>query len=354
MLQQPLELKTVIQNRSKRRLKQIPSLFYRMSTLLEEGYTFADAINMLLPYHVDNVEFWREKIQDQLRNGSNVVDILQSLAVQDKYLMGLKIAEENGEMALAFKNAAMQMEFNEKMLKKLINLLVYPIFLIVILTSIFIAFRKIFLPNLTEIITSRTNENISSLNVSKIFLHLPDFIFILTGITMFISILFSFYIRKQTIQEQIRIIMKIPIVNYFYKLQITRHFSNVLGGLIVGGFSLQHALAVIQEQQLNKTLSYVTMVIERNIKYGESLSTAVSIMDVFFPKFEVFIKHGEKSGYLGRELLIYCELLDEKLQSIIKTSISLIQPFFFLLIGLCIVVAYLSILLPMYKLIDII
>ncbi|WP_410798991.1 competence type IV pilus assembly protein ComGB [Lysinibacillus telephonicus] len=355
MFQLPFELKKAIRFRKGNgKVKQIPSLFNRMSSLLEEGYTFSDSINMLLPYHVEKVEFWRGKIQENLREGANVVDILQSLAVPNQFLMPIKIAEENGEMALALKNAAMQMEFNERMRKKLINLLAYPLLLIVILTSVFIAFRKYFLPNITEIITSNTNENSSSINVSIIFLHLPDFLFIIAGIAVSISIIFSVYIKMQRTQKQINILLKIPIISYFYKLQLTRHFSSVLGGLLVAGFSLQQALAVIQEQQLNKTLSYVTTVIEKNVKYGDSLSNTVSIMAVFFPKFEDFIKHGEKSGYLGRELLIYCELLDEKLQSIIKTAIAFVQPLFFLIIGICIAVAYLSILLPMYELIEII
>lgn len=352
---QPLELKNFIRNRRNNgKVKQIPSLFNRMSTLLDEGYTFSDSMNMLLPYHVDKVDFWRGKIQEKLRNGADVVDILQSLTVPNQYLMAIKIAEENGEMALALKNAAIQMEFNEKMRKKLVNLLAYPLLLIVILTSVFIAFRKYFLPNLTEIMNSNSNEDLSSMRISTIFLHLPDFLFIVTGLAVTISTIFYIYIKKQSVQNQMTILLKIPVVNYFYKLQVTRNFSNVLGGLLVGGFSLQQALEVIQQQQLSKTLSHVTTVLEKNVKYGESLSSAVAIMSVFFPKFEDFIKHGEKSGYLGRELLIYCELLDEKLQSIIKTSISLIQPLFFLLIGICIVAAYLSILLPMYELIEII
>lgn len=355
MFQLPFEMKKIIRFRkSNGRVKQIPSLFNRMSSLLDEGYTFSDSINMLLPYHVENVENWRGKIQEKLRRGDDVVEILQSLAVPTQYLMAIKIAQENGEMALALKNAAMQMEFNEKMRKKLINLLAYPVLLIVILTSVFIAFRKYFLPNIIEIISSSTNENSSSINVAIMFLHLPDILFIVAGLTFSILIFFSFYIKKQSIKKQINILLKIPIVSYFYKLQITRHFSSVLGGLLVAGFSLQQALTVIQDQQLNKTLSYVTTVIEKSVKYGESLSSAVSIMTMFFPKFEDFIKHGEKSGYLGRELLIYSELLDEKLQSIIKTGIALVQPLFFLIIGICIAVAYLSILLPMYEVIEII
>ncbi|WP_161946752.1 competence type IV pilus assembly protein ComGB [Ureibacillus xyleni] len=337
----------------KEKIKQIPSFLYRLSTLLEEGYTFSDSITMLLPFHTEKVDYWRTIIQEKLRNGEDVSDILQCFSIPNYYLIAIKIAEENGDMGRALKNIAMQIEFNENMQKKLIKLLSYPFVLIVILTGVFISFRTYFLPNIEGIIDSRSQESTSTIGLSSIFLHLPDYL-ILTLFLIFVGLVIClFYFRRQDVRRRLQLLLKIPIVNYFYKLFITRELSRTLGSLLVSGFSLQQALNILQQQQLNKLLAYVSSEIEKHIIYGDSLSHCISIMSWFFPKFEDFIKHGEKNGHLGRELLIYCDLLDEKLQTIIKTGLSIVQPLLFIIIAICIIAAYLSVLLPMYEIIEI-
>lgn len=337
-----------------RKVKQISSFLSRMSTLLHEGYTFSDTVSMLLPYHVENIDYWNGLVQEKLRNGSDVVDILQSFTIPNYYLVAIKIAEENGELSTALNNVAKQMEFNEKIRSKFVSLLSYPIMLLIFLTGIFLAFRSYFLPNIEQIIESRVvNDNHSSLNLSKLFLHIPDFLF-LSGIFLVFLIFVLFkMLKKQTIEKQISILLSMPLINYFYKLQITRQVARLLGSLLASGFSLQHSLNILQQQQLNQHLSFISAELEKRIIHGESLANAIFMSPYFFSKFEEFIKHGEKSGYLGRELLIYCELLDEKLQMTIKRSLSIIQPLFFIGIAGCIIAAYLSILLPMYNLIEI-
>lgn len=356
MLQQLREvIRNKIQSQKDKKIKNIPSFLNRISTLLEEGYTFADSISMLLPYHVEKVEHWRGIIEEKLRNGADVSDVLESFLIPKHYLVAIRIAEESGEMAAALKNVSEQIDFNEKMRKKLIRLLTYPVILVILLTGIFLGFRMYFLPNIEQIIQSRsTNVDNSVLKMSKLFLHIPDYLIFVSIIIIIALFVFIFYLRKLNIERQMLILLNLPIVSYFYRIQMTRQLSRLLGSLIISGFSLQQALGILQQQQLNIHLSYVSSKLEKRIIYGDSLSNAVSIEPYFFSKFEEFIKHGEKSGYLGRELIIYCELLDEKLQYIVKITLSIVQPLFFIVIALCILAAYLSILLPMYKLIEII
>lgn len=355
MLQQLFELKIPVihTTRKKEKIKQMPSFLKRISTLLNEGYTLTESMNMLLPHHVEDVEKWRDEIDEKLRKGSKVFELFQLFSIPQNYLIMIKIADELGTLSMTLHNISVQMEFQEKMKKKLKNLLMYPIFLFIFLTCIFIAFRIVFLPNIEQIFNSQSDVQSNS-TMTKFFLYIPDFLFL---VVIFIAICTSFFLyrfRKKTVEEKISLLYKIPIVNYFCRLHITKTFSKSLGDLLIGGFSLQHALQILKEQHINSYISYIAEKIEQQIIFGESLSKAVFLTNLCFKKFEEFIEHGEKSGYLGRELIIYYELLEEKYQSIIKKSISIVQPLFFILIAICIVAAYLSILLPMYNLIEIV
>ncbi|QCR32846.1 competence type IV pilus assembly protein ComGB [Lysinibacillus sp. SGAir0095] len=337
------------------KVHQLPSFLNRISTLLNEGYTFSDSIDMLLPYHVDDPAAWRKIILEKLKNGEGSTEILECFLIPKHFLVAIKISEESGKLAQSLQTISKQMDFNEKMRKKLINLLSYPIFLSIFLVSIFLAFRTYFLPNITQILNTRTDAtNNATVFISSIFLHLPDIFCLILVSTILLLTTFIIYIKKQHVQKQLSIMLKIPIINYFYKLNITNQLARTLGELLIVGFSLQQALTILQDQQLNKILAYVSEKIETQVIFGESLSTAVHNLGWFSAKFDEFIKHGEKSGYLGRQLLIYSELIEEKLQFFIKKGVSIVQPIFFIIIALSIIAAYLSILLPMYELIEII
>lgn len=340
--------------RKKQNIKQLPSFLHRISTLLCEGYTLTDSIYMLLPHHVEHVEEWREKIEEKFRKGSKVVEIFQLFSIPNNFLIMIKIADEVGTLNTTLAKIAKQIEFQEKMKRKLRKLLMYPLFLFIFLMSLFIAFRIYFLPNLEQIFYSRNENFYSNMTMTKILLHIPDFLFVFTILFFICTSITMYRFRKKKIDEKLFLLQKIPIVNFFFRIQITKTFSKSLGDLLIGGFSLQQCLTILKEQQLNPYITYITEKLEHQIIFGETLSKAVDLTGVFFKRFHEFIEHGEKSGHLGRELIIYYELLDEKFQSIIKTSLSIVQPIFFLLIALCIVAAYLSILLPMYNLIEIV
>lgn len=338
-----------------KKVYQLPSFLSRISTLLNEGYTFPDSLYMLLPYHVENSAEWHNLIEGKLKSGEGLIEILQCFSIPKHYLIAISISEENGKLAQSLQTISEQLEFTEKMRKRVINLLSYPILLTIVLMVIFFAFRLYFLPNITHILQSRPDiGSESSVLISSIFLRLPEVLFFAI-VSVFCLISTSiFFIKRQNVQKQLPLILKLPFVSFFYRMHITNQLARALGSLLIGGFSLQHALTILQNQQLNKTLSYVSREIEKHVIFGESLSSAVFKLGWFSAKFEDFIKHGEGSGYLGRELLIYSELIDEKLQHFIKKGVSIIQPLFFIIIGVSIIAAYLSILLPMYELIEII
>lgn len=354
MFTQVFNLKNRIIAKRNERVENIPSLLERMSTLLDEGYTLADSIIMLLPYHVKNIESWQMKIEEHLRNGGNIIELFDILSIPRHYLISIKIAEENGTLVETLKAISKEMEFNEKTKKKLGKLLLYPVILLLFLISIFVAFRTFFLPNIEQIIESRAQNGLSSLAMTKVFLYFPDVLLTFTLLITIVCICFFLYLKNSPIKRQIEMLLRLPIVSYFFKLHMTMNFSRMVGSLVAGGLSLQQALEILHQQDLNRYLKEVALKVKHGVLYGDSLSQVVQSSDLFFSKCDEFIKHGEKSGYLGRELMIYSDLLNEKMHSIIKISLSLVQPFFFVLIALSIIAAYLSILLPMYNIIEVI
>lgn len=100
-----------------KRMRDVPSFLKRTSDLLKEGYTFPEALFMLLPYHAEKAELWGVRIQQQFNSGSSVADILQQFSIPRHFLLLTKIAEEKGGLADTLQYISEQMRFQEDMRK---------------------------------------------------------------------------------------------------------------------------------------------------------------------------------------------------------------------------------------------
>lgn len=338
------------------RLKEQAQFIGRLSVLIQEGYLFPQAVSMLLPHHVEKHEEVQLFVDEALRQGKGVIGVFEILQLPKHYLIAIAIAENNGHMIEALKVLANQMAMSQETKRKFIKLLLYPITLTVFLLLLFLVFRTIFFPNIEKMVLNR-NSGIgeeTSIAFSKLLLHVPDGL-VLIGIVMTCSsIVFQRLLLRQSIARRLYVILKIPFVNRYFRLTITRQFSAYLGSLLHSGFSLQASLQILEEQQFQPYVQYLASRIKERVTYGDSLTQAVVFIKVWQNDFSTFVEHGELSGYLGKELTLYSELLLEKQELLLQRMLAFVQPSFFVFIALCIVAAYVSLLLPIYHMIELV
>ncbi len=163
--------------RKKEILQNRPVFLERLSVLLTEGYTFHDAVTLLVPHHLKDYNPVLEAMNNDFKEGFGVTHILASFGFSSGTLLPIAIAEVDGRVAQALSGMAVRMRKAEEKRKKLKNLLIYPIVLFILIAALLMAFRRFFLPNMEALAISRKSEDggfVSSLPslVTKI----PDFI----------------------------------------------------------------------------------------------------------------------------------------------------------------------------------
>lgn len=332
---------------------ELPTLLERMVILLNEGYTFVHSIEMLLPYHVKDYVPVQQQVSSILHSGGSVTQVFKYLGLDKQYLVSIELAEVSGRLNETIQVVAKQLTFQHKAKSKLIKVLSYPVLLFCFLICLFLAFRTYFLPNMSSVLSSRVNEaTTTSIEWSTFFLHIPDMIVIFCLSFALVIFIFIFYVKKKRVDLQLTLLFRIPYVSLVWRLLLTRQFSRNLGNLLLAGLSLQQAFEHLKLQQHQKQMAYIAQVLQQRIVFGDSLAHGVKTVGYFYPKFEHFIAHGEASGLLGRELILYCDLLDEKMEKWIAKLLAIVQPLLFIVIAVCVIAAYLSILLPMYDVIN--
>lgn len=340
---------------TKWRVREQAHFFSRLSVLMQEGYLFPQAISILLPHHIEAHEEIQKLINEKLRQGVGVSGIFEALQIPKQHLVAITVAEINGHMIETLKGVAKQMALSESTKKKLMKLLLYPVVLMLFLLLLFLVFRTIFFPNIEKMVTSRTiGTEETSIALSKVLLYFPDALMIV-GIVVICSVLiFQLYLKRRPIKHQLNIFLKIPFIRIYTRLSLTRQFAAYLGSLLQSGFSLQASLQILEEQRLQPFLQYLARCIKERVIFGDTLTQAVDLMSVWQKDFSTFVEHGEHSGYLGKELILYSELLTERQEQLLHKILAFVQPTFFIIIAMCIVAAYVSLLLPIYHMIELV
>ncbi|MGE6488438.1 competence type IV pilus assembly protein ComGB [Paenisporosarcina sp. NPDC076898] len=325
----------------------------RLSTLLSEGYTFYDSLVMLLPHHVKASEEANNTLEVHLKNGEGVTTLLMTLGIPRSYLLSIQMSESHGKLHQALQSLHTHIAMLDRAKASLKKVVVYPVFLFCMLAGLFLAFRIYFLPNMQMLADSRQKStSSSSMNWTNLLLHLPDVLVILSVLVIFIAFISRWFIQRNSYKHQLTILLKLPILSKWMKLFWTKNFAQELGTLLASGLSLQHALDVLKSQNYQPYLQVISESIYTSILMGDSLKHAVQIAECFLDDFPTYISHGEISGHLDRELLIYSELLNEQTEAALTKSLSFVQPVLFGVLAICILAAYLSILLPVYGMID--
>ncbi|KXH87446.1 competence type IV pilus assembly protein ComGB [Sporosarcina sp. HYO08] len=341
-------------NKRKGILQNRPAFIKRLATLMEEGYTFHDAVNLLLPHHWKGCkEEIAEQIDNAFKAGHGVVEVLTVLGFSAGTLLPVVIAEMDGKLILALYGMARRLEKIELQRKKLKNLLIYPIFLFLMIFLLLLAFRKYFLPNMKTLVGSRPDD------MNKIVGYLPTFVskmpdifivMLLLGVCLVVVATYSY--RKCTPVKKIQIFMSLPFAGTFFSMIKTRSFAGEMGSLLQSGLSLQQALDVLINQKLDAVVSEMAKDVKELVIHGEPLHAAIELTQGLTPHLADFAKHGSDSGHLPKELLLYSEQLEETIDVTFNRALALLQPLLFSIIAVCILSAYLALLLPVYGMMD--
>lgn len=331
------------------------SFLKRLSDLLKEGYTFHEAVSMLLPFHVKNAEKVFHNITEVQKHGLSVTEVFKLLGFPRRLILPISLATIHGQLQETVRVIGVNTEVYERAKKRLNNLLMYPLFLFGVIFLLFTIFRLYFLPNMKSLLRTRDSlQAEGSIAWTTVLLQMPNIFLVICFVLLILISISLFIINKKSVKTQIDIFRKIPIVNSWYKLLLTRVFSREMGGLLESGMPLQQSFDALISQDEHKALQFIALEMKSKIVHGESFSKAVILLDYFTKDFHHFIVHGENSGYLGRELTLYSEFLSDRIETKLSRYLSIIQPTLFLLLAIFIIGAYLAILLPIYNMINIV
>lgn len=340
---------TIIKNSNKLGIYDSHFLL-KLSNLMENGFTMYNALRFLLEqYDVLKPNTKAEALQ-LIDNGEKLSDILKMLGFGKSIIIQVAFAEIHGEIINNLKESALYLDNRRKTFSKLIKSIQYPLLLVSIFIVMLTILNYTVIPQFQSLYNSIGTEAKGIVSVLTVMLELlPNAVIGLIALFTVLFIIIVLIIKLASVETQLRILLKIPLLKFYVVHYHTYRFSREFGYFINNGLEVKEIIALFKNQSLSAYLNYIAIRIELKLNQGNSMSAAVKDIPILDEKLSVFISHGELNSEVGKELVIFSEYTLEKIIMRIENLTKRIQPVIFSILGVLIVCLYLVIMLPIFQ-----
>lgn len=336
----------------------------KSSLSLQEQRLFLNRLNVLFKQHYPLLEAlsalkWNSKWKllidqmiTQLKEGQRFDEVLANLNFDKKIVSFLFFSMVNGNMTEAIQISIHLIDQQLLLFKKFQKVIRYPLLLFLslgcllyfIYTQVYPAFLQLFLS--TSYHSSITL--IAMYSIEKIFI----IFFILFLVMFFLLLIWTLTKHKYSITKKIYIYQKLPIARYYIRSYFTFLFAIHLSALLKSGLSLKDSIKIIQNQKQQPILSYYSGFLLRELTAGRSIADAIPFCRLFKTDLATLFQKHSNTTLLKKDLTMYGHYLLDDIQTRLVKSITLVQPILFIFIAFSIIFIYLSILIPMFQLIQ--
>jgi competence protein ComGB len=323
----------------------------RVGYCLEKGFTLHEAMVLQQAEASSTARKTIDEMIHQLERGEALPQVFDQAHFPNEITCFLHFSNQTGTLAKGIIEAGVLLEAKLLRKRKVEQLLKYPLFLFWILSVMGFIIIKHILPSFNELYRSMS---LSLPLVSRLLLTLGNHfsLFVTTLALIALTSLLLLLGLKRTLSpdQQLVMLLRVPVLSYLIKLSLTSTFTAHFGSLLKVGMPINQAFLVMANQTFHPFLQTEGAFITKKLTEGYSLPQILSARPFYTKDLATVVRNGAASQRLGIVLSDYSHLLFKTLEERLLRYILFIQPFFFFLFGGFILTLFLSILLPMFHL----
>ncbi|GAA5415493.1 hypothetical protein Pryu01_00517 [Paraliobacillus ryukyuensis] len=322
----------------------------RLTRLLEQDYSLIDALNAM-KWNAT----WKEQINHlmgALKRGKSIDDALQQAKFDNKVVSFLYFANAHGNMSKALKQSIQLIEQNNQLWIKFKQAIRYPVVLFLLFISLLYFIKSYVFPAFMQLFASTayvSNITLLALQIIQLFFHALIIGTLLIALTSLTWLLMQRHCNVETI---ITIYQRLPIMRLFAQTYTTFLFTLHLSSLLQSGLSLKRSLTVLTQQSHYQIIRYYSNMLIDHLAGGLSIEHILPSLHLLAPDLETIFFKNNNVEELAKDMRGFADHLLEQMQNKTKKIIAWIQPTFFVMMATSIIFIYMSLLYPMFQLIQ--
>lgn len=321
----------------------------KFNQLLENGFSIASALSIM------QTLFKKQAIHPMIESclrGQTFADTLESCNFEQRIIYIIRSSEQVGDLLQGLQKAADYSEFHLKNRTEFSKKIRYPLMLFGMISLVLVGVFIFFMPKLQDFyqtfnLSSDTNF------LQGIFILIGCFIGIITILTLFtlLTLKWGFESFQKSIKKWL---FKIPFLDSIMQKIFSYYFSSQWLIFLSCGLSLKNSLEMMIKFE---TIPFIKMILEEfktTLEAGIPLEESIKHSPYFTPYFQLTIGHALTLGSIQSELNHYTNSEFKQLSHLLNQSFKVIQFTLLILIGIIIILIYLSILQPVFQMINLI
>ena len=333
-------------------------LFSRMmATFIRAGIPILDGIEVVRQQAVSKL--FRRTLDDvavQLRNGEQLSTALIShpRVFSQLYIDMIVAAEATGELDTILDQLARYLERAEATSRRLRQAMLYPGIVLCMAGVVIAILTTVVLPSFVALFADFDAE-----------LPLPTQIMMAVGsfggsygiqtVGAVVAVLvFLALVRDTRIVRRVRqrVVLHLPVVGGIVRLGIETRFARTLGILLHAGVPIARAFDIATKGTGNGNYVRRLAPVRERLLSGDGITEPLRASGLFGPLMIQMIKVGEETGTLDRYLDQAAEFMDGDLDYRTKQMVTIIEPMLILGVALLVGFVALSVVTPMYGILN--
>ncbi len=321
--------------------KELLMLTREMAHLMKSGLPMDRSLTIIIQTsEAKPLLAMAQYLKESLQGGKSLSDAMAAKAedFSDLYINMVRVGEMGGILPQVMEKLAGFMERTEEIKKFIISSSIYPAILLMIGMVSVGVIMGVVVPRFAAIFTDLGQKIPASTQLLIQASHLLRtwWWVMLLGTGMISFGLWRFSATPYGKDRLDRIWIKLPMLgNLIMDIQVGR-FTRTLGTLVQSGVPLLKGLSIVREVVSNVVVKLAAEQIFRQVKEGKRVSMLMKEQGIFPAMAVQMVALGEETGKIGEMLISVSDDLDARVQSKIKSLLSLLEPVAILLMGLVI------------------
>ncbi|MDF9408609.1 type II secretion system F family protein [Pelotomaculum isophthalicicum JI] len=337
--------------------RELALICHQLATMTQAGIPLLQCLNILIQ-QCDNGILKRtlKKVTEHLKEGMSLADSLKSYPkVFPPLLINMvNSGEVSGMLDQVLNRLAMNMQKEYELIEKIKSAMTYPAAVLVVAIVSVVALLTFVIPKFISLLNSMmapipfaTRLIVQFGSIFHDYWYLAAFSF--SGVV--------FCYKRAITTERGRIlkdktIIKIPVIGPLIQKMIISRFCRSFSALLKSGVPVLQSLDVVKNITGNYVVIKSIEEAERSIKKGDGISLPLHKSGVFPPMVIRMIAIGEETGAVDTLLEKVADFYEKEVEELVARLSSLIEPVLIVGVGGIIGFIILSIMLPMFSMMN--
>lgn len=345
-------VKKLIMKRRKNRLPINLQLRFlkRMQRLLSQGYPLIETLEIMKWDH--SFKKISSRMVALLKSGNNLDKAFEKCGFNEAISAHLHFIRSNNDLVGSLQKCLSFFENRLSHSRKLQQTLRYPLVLFFIFTTLLVFIKQSVLPSFLTLFQSSASSSAAILFSIRLINWLIIVFFIMISALLTIFLFWLFKKKALPIKKQLFIYEKIPFVCSYIRLNTSYQLTSHMSSMLKTGMPFKEIFFHMANQDKLPILAFYSKEINKALEKGFHLNDILSKFTFLDKSISHIFQKNADYDVLEKDLDVYSEMVIDRIQEIIKKTIAFIQPVSFIMIGCFIILIYMTLMWPMFQLIQ--